>query len=263
MARTTPGRRAMQPAGARRTGGTNVPPPLSPREARRQHRIEGNRAQVLDIAEQVFAQLGYYNTSIKLIAERCEFSVGSIYGLFTDKEDLFQAVVTHRGQELTAVMTEIAQSDSPPVEKLVRMAEGQVSVFRRYPDWARIMTAFLAPGSRATLPGGRIAASYDKGYREAMDLLAGIIASGQQRGLIRPGSPQALAWVFAGLVSIHHVIEDEASRTPMTFQLDELTDLIRSAFTATLPGELPDDLPPNPKARRRREAIPPDRGDFS
>jgi AcrR family transcriptional regulator len=207
----------------------------SPRERRRLSRIESHRAQVLDVAEAVFAELGYQNTSVRLIAERCEFSVGSIYGLFTDKEDLFRAVVLRRGEEMQALIEEIVSSTRPSDKRLIELAEAQVALYRRYPHWAVIMTTFIAPGSRATLPGGNVAEGYEVGYRWAMDQQARLIAEGQAEGVVRRGDPQALARIFSALVSMHHVIEDDAERTPMEFDLDELTTLIRGAFALPAP----------------------------
>ncbi len=52
---------------------------LSPRELRKQQRIALSREQILDTAEELFAEYGYHETGLKDLAARCEFSVGSIY----------------------------------------------------------------------------------------------------------------------------------------------------------------------------------------
>jgi AcrR family transcriptional regulator len=58
------------------------------------------RAQVLEVAQQLFARLGYHHVSMDDIAERAEVSKPVLYRHFPSKLDLYLAVVDHRGQAL-------------------------------------------------------------------------------------------------------------------------------------------------------------------
>jgi AcrR family transcriptional regulator len=199
----------------------------SPREERRQQRLDLFRTQVLDAAEELFAELGYHGTNLKAVAARCEVSVGSLYSVFDGKDALFAAVTTRFATGLGRRMTEIAAEDSPADVRLLRLAEWQVRYFREHPRWARITTAFVAPGARADLPGGEIARNYDEGYRWAMELQAEVIADGQRAGLLRAGEPRALARMFSAMVSAHHVIDEQAGAA---LSVEEFLDLLRAAF---------------------------------
>jgi AcrR family transcriptional regulator len=210
--------------------GTVADAAVSPREARRLIKVERLRTEVLDVAEQEFAANGFYSTSIKTIAERCEVSVGSLYSLFADKSDLYEAVRSRHGGTLVEMIVSVADSDDPADIKLVRLAEDQVRFFRAHPFWARITTPFVTPGSRLALPGGTVAENYDRGYREAMDVQARIFAEGQRTGLLRAGDPQALARMFSAMISMHHVIDEDDSSLAMELGIEELVDLVRAAF---------------------------------
>ncbi|SEO59468.1 TetR/AcrR family transcriptional regulator [Trujillonella endophytica] len=202
-------------------------PAASPREERRQQRVDLFRSQVLDAAEEMFAELGYHGTNLKAIAARCEVSVGSLYSVFDGKDALFAAVLARSGEGLTPRMTELARDDAPADVRLLRLAELQVRWFREHPNWARITTAFVSPGARADLPGGEIARNYEGGYRWAMELQAGVIAAGQRDGLLRTGDPGALARMFSAMVSAHHVIDEQAGAA---LTLEEFLDLLRATF---------------------------------
>lgn len=204
-------------------------PAASPREERRQQRLDLVRSQVLDVAEAMFAELGYHGTNLKVVAARCEVSVGSLYALFDGKDALFAAVTARFGTGLTRRMSEIAQEDAPADVRLLRLAEWQVRYFREHPRWARITTWFISPGARADLPGGEIARTYEEGYRWAMELQAEVIAEGQRAGLLRTGDPLALARMFSAMVSAHHVIDEQAGAA---LSLEEFLDLVRAAFLA-------------------------------
>lgn len=48
-----------------------------------------HRGEILQAAEKLFAEIGYHNTSMDMIAEKAEFSKGSLYNYFENKEYLF------------------------------------------------------------------------------------------------------------------------------------------------------------------------------
>lgn len=52
------------------------------------------RQQVLDAAEQVFAESGYSDATMSVIATRAGVSTGNLYHYFTNKDDLFYSVIT-------------------------------------------------------------------------------------------------------------------------------------------------------------------------
>ncbi|WP_188484761.1 TetR/AcrR family transcriptional regulator [Cellulomonas carbonis] len=75
-----------------------APPPGRPRAARMPAGVR--RAQVLQVAQELFAREGYHHVSMDDIADRAEVSKPVLYRHFPSKLDLYLAVVDHRGQEL-------------------------------------------------------------------------------------------------------------------------------------------------------------------
>ena len=76
-----------------------MPQATSRREQRRQLHQDLSRTQLLDAAEEVFGAKGFHETTLKEIAELAEFSVGSVYSFFENKDDLFLNVFLRRGEE--------------------------------------------------------------------------------------------------------------------------------------------------------------------
>jgi TetR/AcrR family transcriptional regulator len=74
----------------------------------------------------LFSERGYHATGLKEVAERCEFSVGSIYQFFDSKDTLHEGVLLRRGYPMREEMARIASSAEPADEQLLAMAE-QVS----------------------------------------------------------------------------------------------------------------------------------------
>jgi TetR/AcrR family transcriptional regulator len=202
----------------------------SPREIRRQQRIELSREQLLDTAEQLFSERGYHATGLKEVADRSEFSVGSIYQFFDSKDTLYEEVLLRRGYSMREEMARIAASDAPAGEQLLAMAKLQIEHFRKYPAWGRLTTRVLTPGARlpTDLPAPFLAA-----WKEAIDLEAQLFVRGQRVGQLRGGDPRALARLFSGMVSSFHAIDEQVSDAPEKLSTDEFLDLVAQTFAAT------------------------------
>ena len=59
-----------------------------PQQARSQERVQ----QILDVAEQLFVEIGYESATTRAIAAQADVSVGSIYQFFPDKEAILKAL---------------------------------------------------------------------------------------------------------------------------------------------------------------------------
>ena len=65
-----------------------------PKQARSQERVK----QILDVAEQLFLEVGYDSTTTRAIAARANVSVGSLYQFFPDKEAILKALAIRNMQ---------------------------------------------------------------------------------------------------------------------------------------------------------------------
>lgn len=171
---------------------------VSPRAARREAQVQIGREQVLAAAEQVFGDKGYHDASIKEIAEASEFSVGSVYGFFENKDDLFIQVMERRGGELVGEMGRLFSGGGSPVENLHALADLQVGFFRRHPSFGRLFVGTTGA------PLINLKASVEEEtrghYEEAMALQAGLFESGQAEGTLVEGSLAILSEIFSGIV---------------------------------------------------------------
>ncbi len=60
-----------------------------------------------DAAEEIFGRKGYHETTLKEVAEQAEFSVGSVYSFFENKEDLFRQIFLRRGGQFMPEIREV------------------------------------------------------------------------------------------------------------------------------------------------------------
>ena len=76
------------------------------------------RDRIMEAAEAVFSQKGYYETAVDEIVKESNTSKGSIYFHFPSKESLFLAVMTHMGDRFIRRVERAVEHQSEPIERL-------------------------------------------------------------------------------------------------------------------------------------------------
>lgn len=195
-------------------------------QRRLQHHDLGRR-QLLDAAEEVFGQKGYHETTLKEVAQRAEFSVGSVYSFFESKDDLFLQIFARRGDELLAEIEEAVAQDRSPVEQLHLLVDVEVGFFRRHPHFRRLVLRYAnVPRLAARTPLHQRAGG---NYEHATGLQAEIITRGQAAGALREGDAEALSRIFSGLVLSFETLEASDGATEW-LPLAEFHDIVERAF---------------------------------
>jgi AcrR family transcriptional regulator len=212
------------------TKATSAP---SRREVRRLLQQDVSRSQLLDAAEEVFGRKGFHETTLKEVAELAEFSVGSVYSFFENKDDLFRQIFQRRGEQfMPGIRRILDDAGADPVAQLHELVAFEIGFFRDHPHFGRL---YLRYSSATMISAEReIDVVMRERYEEAMRLQASLFERGQAAGVLRTGDPEVLARLFSGLMSAYQaldpaVVSDDpaaAERLP----LDDLHDLVASAF---------------------------------
>ena len=87
------------------------------------------REAILNAAVEVFAEKGYYGTSVPLIVKKAQVGTGTIYRYFKDKEDLVNVLYRHWKTSMLKAIT-----DDLPVELPLRALFHEV--WTRFVDFA-------------------------------------------------------------------------------------------------------------------------------
>jgi TetR/AcrR family transcriptional regulator len=205
--------------------------PSGRREQRRLQHQDLSRGQLLDAAEEVFGRKGFHEATLKEVAELAEFSVGSVYSFFENKDDLFRQIFLRRGDEFMPGLRDAVGGDGDPVSRLHRLVDFEVGFFRRHPRFGRL---YLRYSSATSLSADReIDAVIAANYAESMRLQAELFARGQADGVFRPGDPEVLARLFSGIISSYQALDpavvsdDDGERLPLA----DLHALVERAFT--------------------------------
>jgi AcrR family transcriptional regulator len=172
-------------------------------EERRQRERDEVREKILDAARQIFIECGYEGVTMRMIAERIEYSPTTIYLYFADKETLFREMCNTDFRNLAAAFQSAGQI-ADPVERLKAVARTYIQFGIEHPNHYRLM--FMTP---PPVPHDEDALAHKGNPNEdAYAFLLSIVTSAIEAGVFRPeyGDPQLVAqtlWAAThGLISI-------------------------------------------------------------
>jgi TetR/AcrR family transcriptional regulator len=194
------------------------------REQRKMQHQALSRLQLLDAAEEVFGRKGFHETTLKEVAELAEFSVGSVYSFFENKEDLFRQIFVRRGDEFMPLIRELLSSKRKPLDQLHDLVDFEIGYFRAHPRFGRLFLKF----SSATLQSSdRLADELMMGnYEESMTLQADLFKRGQRAKQFIAGDPWVLGRLFSGLTAAYQALDPRV----MSDEPDQAERLSLEAF---------------------------------
>ena len=86
---------------------TDVSMRRTPQQARSQQRVD----LILDVAADIFAEVGYESATTNAIAERAGVSIGSLYRYFPDKDAILHALSNRYYEQVRALFDEVFTKD--------------------------------------------------------------------------------------------------------------------------------------------------------
>jgi AcrR family transcriptional regulator len=110
---------------------------------KQREKLEMRRA-ILEAAKEIFLEKGFYSASIRNIAEKIEYSPGTIYLHFKDKNDIFHALHEEGFTKLLGMMQPL-QHVANPMERLIAMGKVYMEFAYTNKDLYDLMFIMEAP----------------------------------------------------------------------------------------------------------------------
>jgi AcrR family transcriptional regulator len=120
-----------------------------------QARTEETQARILDAAELIFSKQGFENTQLEEVAARAGYTRGAIYAHYSNKEDLFLALMRHRVLAKITGIRKVLEAE-PKLSKRPEIFKRWVASHALDSTWSTLMLefklyAFRRPRSRKKL----------------------------------------------------------------------------------------------------------------
>jgi AcrR family transcriptional regulator len=144
------------------------------------------RRRLLDAAEDVFAELGFYDASIVKITEAAGVAQGTFYQYFASKQEIFEELVRDLNARVRHAMQESASQGRDRIEQERLGFRGYFQFTSEHPALYRIIrqAEFVSPET-LQYHYEKITEGYVDGLRRAME-----------QGEVAAGDPEVVAWAL-------------------------------------------------------------------
>ena len=96
---------------------------------RREREKIRHRGEVLEAALDLFSEKGFHNVSMHEIARRAEFAIGTLYSLFSNKEELYKAIILDQSKRFHDALNEGLDRGEEECERLENYVRAKGQVF--------------------------------------------------------------------------------------------------------------------------------------
>jgi TetR/AcrR family transcriptional regulator len=167
--------------------------------SRKEREFLARRREILEAATRLFARKGYHGTAMSEIAKEAEFSTGSLYNFFQNKEELYFTLLREKIEALETEVYAVLASDAGVDERLRIWVDQVLAYFERERDFFRIF-AEQRTQFESTAKGEFSDVIHEKiqNYLAQMVLL---MEQGVKQGLFKPLAPAELAMIFFGITN--------------------------------------------------------------
>ena len=184
----------------------------SPSPTRKERRYARHREEILAAALGLFAENGFHNVTMQQIAGTAEFSVGKLYTFFANKEDLYQALITEKAEELYEKILFELSRDADVREVLMQATARKIDLFVENRDIIRLIL------SETNAAGYCLRAGLNREVRAQYDALlqtaGGLFAKGIETGRFVAGDPYLYAVALDGMTNAMVVSQLERPDQP-------------------------------------------------
>jgi len=193
-----------------------------PRREREKLRYRG---QMLATALALFSEKGgYHNVSMHEIAQRAEFSIGTLYKFFKNKEDLYKSLMMEKAEEFFSCLRDVLSKEDEIVIIIRNYITAKADIFA---DSIAILRLYFAETQGASF---NIRAGLDhdikKLYEKLVMQLASVLEKGIREKVLREVDPYYLAMVLEGLTNAFLFCWlDDPERHPYDANVPLITEL--------------------------------------
>ena len=166
---------------------------------RKEREYLAHRKEILQSAEKVFAEKGFFQTTMNEIADVAEFGTGTLYKYFKSKEQLYFTLIDEQVEELhRLVKAELSQKTSA-MERIKKVLGLQFEFIEKNRNFFRI---YISERSRFEW---NVKDDFGKGIHNKMvayiKILAQVIREGVKGGEFKPIDPMDSAHALVGIVN--------------------------------------------------------------
>lgn len=145
------------------------------------------RERILDAAERVFAQHGFFAARVSEIAKEAGVADGTIYLYFKSKDEVLISLFESRMERFNQLLAEAIPASARPTEKLLTLIRTYLTLVREQPMVAEVLTIELRQSSKFMKEAS------NPRFGDLLRTIAGLVAEGQAAGELGDTIPAPIA----------------------------------------------------------------------
>jgi AcrR family transcriptional regulator len=168
--------------------------------SRKEREYQVRREEILRAAEKIFAQNGFYNSTVAETAKESEFAIGTLYQFFTNKEELYYTMMIEKFDFLYRTLHVKVSENNTCLEKLSCLVEEVLSFIEQHVDFFKIFTwelNVLNSNMNNQLKDQLVGKHFTY-----IQLISDVIKEGFKEGVLKKGSADDLSTALVGMMNI-------------------------------------------------------------
>lgn len=191
--------------------------------SRKERELIQRKKFIMDVALSLISEKGYHQTSMNEIAQKAEFSVGTLYNFFINKEELYKAMVNEKASEFYEILKDVLDSPGSPEEVLKKWVDTKI---RLYTENRQFFSIFFVESMKINISlRAALTGEIRQLHQDIRKRLAGIFEKGINEKIFTGFDPWLLALSLDGMVNsiLVSIVEHPDS-------MEITTDLILDIF---------------------------------
>jgi TetR/AcrR family fatty acid metabolism transcriptional regulator len=204
--------------------------PMITHSEKPEHMELDKSSRILQAAEGVFAEKGYYQATMSEIASISNVSEGTIYEYFKNKEDLLLSIPEQRFKEHMVALEEIFEIRTP-LKKLRRLIRYHFLLYFMEPNFLKVFLLLVQLNQRF------YQSHTFETFQNYTQIIIDVLEEGKQDGSIRPDvNTRVFRNLFLGAFShmaLRWLILGKEKETDKMKEIDEVVLLLSRAVAST------------------------------
>jgi AcrR family transcriptional regulator len=169
------------------------------RMSRKEREFQARRQEILAAATRLFANQGYHGTSMSEIAREAEFSTGSLYNFFRNKEELYFELLQEKISLLETRVYSALEGPAGVLDKLGTFVDVLLHFFEAERDFFRIFAE--QRGQFELSAKGQFADVIHERYEKYLGAMVNLMRQGIEEGIFKALNPAELALILMGILN--------------------------------------------------------------
>jgi len=166
---------------------------------RREGERQRHRKEILNVALDLFSEKGFNNVTMHEIANKADFSIGTMYKYFENKEALYRALILGKAEQFHSVIKNALKKKGDVLEKIHNCITAVGNIFRENVSVIRLYFAETHGASfnmRAGLEG-----DVQEYYLKSLHETSKVFARGIEEGIFKAYDPFYMALALEGIIN--------------------------------------------------------------